>query len=1078
MEGASRIDVDDAGRVADALLRSSLVAARPLERRRTRSLARLLAAEDGRELVFRLTDEVLRADDVRAARRLRSLVDGGLPHALGVVDRAGLRLAAAGASRFPHLVARVARERVRAETRGVVIEAGEPALSRHLARRRRDGVDVNVNLLGEAILGDDEAATRARAICELVRRPDVGYVSVKASALVANLDVLAFDHSVERVVDALRPVLAAAEASTPHTLVTLDMEEHHGLDVTLAAFRRALDEPAFRSLSAGIALQAYLPESHAALDELCAWSARRRTSGGAPARVRLAKGANLAMESVAAELTGWPAAPYPTKAEVDASFKRMLDTALTAAARGDLLVGVGSHNLFDVAWALVQRQAQGLGHRVEVEMLEGMAPAQARAVRDAATALLLYCPIVDVTDLPAAIAYLTRRLDENTTPGNFLRALFTITPDSATWRDERAKFVDAVAAKASVSTEPRRRQDRRREQLRFDPEAPFANVVDTDFTQAGNREWIAHHLEAAVVGRLPPLLTHTDEIDDVVARAAVAARDWAGISGAQRRRLLTRAAEVMSAQRGRTIAVMAAETGKTVGEGDPEVSEGVDMALWAAAQTRLLDDLGREGVESRPRGVVLVAAPWNFPYSIPANGACSALAAGNAVLVKPAPEAVATARELVDALHAAGIPRDVVQLVRCPDDAVGRHLVTHDGIDTVVLTGAYDTAQRFLDWKPHLRLIAETSGKNAMVITGGADVDLAIRDLVRSAFGHAGQKCSAASLAIVERSLHDDGRFLARLADAARSIRVGRATALSTTMGPVVAPPTGKLARALTELDVGERWLVEPRPLDADGRLWSPGVRTGVRGGSWFHQTECFGPVLGVMRADDLDHALELQNGVAFGLTGGLHTLDPDEIEHWSDRVAVGNLYVNRHTTGAIVRRQPFGGWKHSSVGPGAKTGGPDDVLRFVRCAATRDDVATYDTSVLSPRDDTGLRAEENVHRYRPVERVVVRVGPATSAPELRAITAAAEATGVDHVIAAVDESDAALAARVARTGATRLRALVPISGDLARACHHAGITVDDTAVTTSARVELPRWMREQVVSRTRHRHGRLDRGR
>jgi RHH-type proline utilization regulon transcriptional repressor/proline dehydrogenase/delta 1-pyrroline-5-carboxylate dehydrogenase len=375
-------------------------------------------------------------------------------------------------------------------------------------------------------------------------------------------------------------------------------------------------------------------------------------------------------------------------------------------------------------------------------------------------------------------------------------------------------------------------------------------------------------------------------------------------------------------------------------------------------------------------------------------------------------------------------------------------------------------------------LIAETSGKNAMVITGGADVDLAIHDLVRSAFGHAGQKCSAASLAIVEGKLYDDSRFLARLADAVSSIRVGPATALSTMMGPVITRPAAKLERALTQLDPGERWLVEPRALDDGGRLWRPGVRTGVAAGSWFHRTECFGPVLGVMRARDLDEALELQNGTDFGLTGGLHSLDPDEIAHWSERVQVGNLYVNRHITGAIVRRQPFGGWKHSSVGPGAKTGGPDDLLRFVRCSPSTSSAAAYDRCILEPRDDAGLRAEENVHRYVPLDRVLVRVGEGTTSAELQAVAQAAAVTGVDHQWCGADETDARLAGRIGSLGASRLRALVPVSDVLASACHRAGVAVDDTAVTTSARVELPRWAREQSVSRTRHRHGRLDPGR
>ena len=392
-----------------------------------------------------------------------------------------------------------------------------------------------------------------------------------------------------------------------------------------------------------------------------------------------------------------------------------------------------------------------------------------------------------------------------------------------------------------------------------------------------------------------------------------------------------------------------------------------------------------------------------------------------------------------------------------------------------MLTGSYATAQMFLAWKPQLRLIAETSGKNGIVITGGADLDLALRDLVRSAFGHAGQKCSAASLAIVERSLYDDQRFLARLADAVRSLRVGNTLEVTTMMGPLVQAPTETLRRGLTQLDVGERWLVEPNALDASGRLWSPGVRLGVRPDSWFYRTECFGPVLGVMRALDLDDALALQNGTEFGLTGGLQSLDPGEIDHWTEQVEVGNAYVNRHTTGAIVHRQPFGGWKHSSVGPGAKTGGPNDILRFVQFTSMGDTNARgLDGSVLRPRDLAGLRAEQNTHRYRPLGKVLVRTGATTTAAELDVVSQAARLTHANVEIADGREPDDTLARRLASTGAQRLRALGPISDTLAAAAHLAGITVDDTAVTSIARVELPHWVREQSISRTMHRHGRI----
>jgi RHH-type proline utilization regulon transcriptional repressor/proline dehydrogenase/delta 1-pyrroline-5-carboxylate dehydrogenase len=541
---------------------------------------------------------------------------------------------------------------------------------------------------------------------------------------------------------------------------------------------------------------------------------------------------------------------------------------------------------------------------------------------------------------------------------------------------------------------------------------------------------------------------------------------------------------------------MALETGKTVREGDSEVSEAVDYARWASLCTRTLDELDGAGVTCDPVGVVVVTGPWNFPYAIPANGVLSALAAGNVVILKPAPEAVATGVELVRQLHLAGIPPDAVQLVRCPDDEVGQHLVTHPQVGTVVLTGAYDTASMFHEWKPSLRLLAETSGKNALVITASADLDLALADLVRSAFGHAGQKCSAASLAIVEADLYDEERFRRRLADAVTSLRVGPATDLETMIGPLIHPPSGPLQRALSVLDPGESWLVEPIQLDETGNLWRPGVKMGVRPNSWFHQTECFGPVLGVMRADDLDHALDLQNGTPYGLTGGLHSLDPDEIARWLTHVRVGNAYINRPTTGAIVRRQPFGGWKRSSVGPTTKAGGPDGLLRYIH---PRPPARVHDLEVATASyrhwwnelystafDQTGLRAESNVLRYRPLSKVIVRIGSTTGGTEIGLLRQAASIVGVALDVSApsgtwlpgtIIENEEALARRIASGGTDRLRIAGPVGDDLLRSCHQHDVVVDDTPVTGHGRIELPCWVREQAISRTLHRHGRISDG-
>src|SRR5262244_312693 len=344
---------------------------------------------------------------------------------------------------------------------------------------------------------------------------------------------------------------------------------------------------------------------------------------------------------------------------------------------------------------------------------------------------------------------------------------------------------------------------------------------------------------------------------------------------------------------------MIVDGAKTVPEADPEVSEAVDFARYyprALEETR--DEL--EGAEMDPLGVVVVAPPWNFPLSIPASGVLAALTAGNAVLLKPAPEAVLVGWQLAQALWDAGVPMGALQFVPCPDDDVGQSLVTDPRVNAVILTGSAETARRFVAWRPGLRLFAETSGKNAMIVTALADRDQAIRDLVRSAFGHNGQKCSAASLAVCEAEVYDDADFRRQLHDAAASLAVGSVWERTSRITPLTQMPGAALRRALTVLDQGEEWLLEPRVAPDNPRLWSPGIKLGVRPGSFFHTTECFGPVLGLMRADDLDHAIDLANAQPFGLTSGIHSLDDREIERWTARIEAGNLYVNRPVTGAI----------------------------------------------------------------------------------------------------------------------------------------------------------------------------------
>ena len=1059
--------------LAEEILRAALAGQRPDEAARARQVSGLIADPAAKALSMAMTDRLIRSSDpVRAARCWRAILARfGFPKGFGWLDRTLLRGGELGSFFLPGTVMAAVRARLRHDSRSVILPAEPEPLTNHLARRHADGIRVNVNQLGEAVLGEEEAQHRLDALLALLARPDVHYVSVKISAIFSQINLLAWDATLAGIKTRLRQLYRAA--GREGKLVNLDMEEYRDLALTIAVFREVLDEPEFHTLPAGVVLQAYLPDSFAAQRELTAWARRRVAGGGAKIKVRLVKGANLAMENVEAELHGWHLAPYASKAETDANFRRMLEFACLPENAAAVNVGAGTHNLFDVALALVLREANGVREAVGIEMLEGMADHQARSVRDEAGALLVYTPVVHERDFGSALAYLIRRLDENTTPENFLSDLFALAPDSPAWERQKERFLRGWAERGTVSTESHRAT---LPSVRGDV---FQNEPDTDWTQAANRAAAQRAIETFRLSE-PPAELDAASVSAVLATAKSAQPAWEARGENARAAVLRRCARTMTAHRMETIAVMRDDGKKAVTEGDAEVSEAIDFARYYSAT-----GAAPPGVKSSALGVVVIAPPWNFPFAIACGGVLAALMAGNSVILKPARDTVRTAWWLAQQLWEAGVPRDVLQFAVCADGEVGRALICDPRTDAVVLTGAYETARMFQEWRPSLRLFAETSGKNALVISALADRDLAIKDLVRSAFGHAGQKCSAASLGILESEVYDDPVFRRQLRDAAASLPVGPATDPASVVTPLMREAEGNLHRPFTTLDPGESWLLEPRQDASDPCLWSPGIKLGVRPGSWFHHTECFGPVLGLMWARDLDEAVSLQNAVSYGLTAGLHSLDEREIAAWRERVEAGNLYINRAITGAIVQRQPFGGWKRSSIGPGAKAGGPNYVNLFRRCENSVPlDVERVSENYRSawrehfsqPHDPSALRCESNIFRYRPCRGVVLRLAAPDAAVEILA-QLAAELGRVPLVISrATEESDAAFSARLPELAkrAEFLRTLTPPADEILRAAHAAESNWIDAPLSECGRLELTRWLREQAVSETRHRYGNI----
>ncbi len=1114
-------------------------------------LSEVLKDPNGLAFTVGFVDGVMRPEDLRVAGRKLAELSDITPALLPGYLRAAIKTGGFWAPKLPGVVVPISRRVLRAMVGHLVLDATPSKLGPAIAKLRKSGNRLNLNLLGEAVLGEREAGHRLQGTRDFLARDDVDYVSIKVSSVVSQLSMWSFDEAVADVVEKLTPLYelaAKAEAKGKAKFINLDMEEYRDLDLTIAAFTSILDQPGLENLEAGIVLQAYLPDALGAMQHLQEWATARRAKGGAPIKVRVVKGANLAMEEVDAAIHGWPLATYGTKQDSDTNYKRVLDWAMTPERLDAVRIGVAGHNLFDIAYTWLLAEARGVADPtgadplVEYEMLLGMATGQAEAVRKDVGRLLLYTPVVNPAEFDVAIAYLVRRLEENASPENFMSAVFELASNPTLLARERERFERSLAALETDEPQyvPAAHRVQDRTALNSDTEAPsgtttgFENQADTDPAIAANRAWGREILGRSVgstlgLDSIALAKVETDaELDGIFTAATAAAEKWAALPAADRAAVLHRAGDELAARRGQLIEIMAHEAGKTIAEADPEISEAIDFAHYYAERAKDLETVS--GAEFVPSKVTVVTPPWNFPVAIPAGGVLAGLASGSAVIIKPAKLTQRCGAVMVEALWASGVPRDLLALVDLASRDLGTRLVAGPAVDRVILTGAYETAQLFRSFRSDLPLLAETSGKNAIIVTPSADLDLAAADVARSAFGHAGQKCSAASLAILVGSVADSKRFERQLVDAVTSMRVGLPDDPATQMGPIIEPANGKLLTALTKLEKGERWLVKPRKLDDEGKQWTPGVKTGVREGSYFHLTEFFGPVLGIMHAKDLDEALRLQNAVDYGLTAGIHSLDSDEVATWLDRVEAGNLYVNRGITGAIVQRQPFGGWKRSAVGAGAKAGGPNYLFGLGEWTPSDLPVAAPDAAVVpavgalldaaaaevdaaesdwlhraaasderawvdefgAVSDKSGLGVERNLFRYRPVA-VDVRIadeaplvdGIRVLAAALRSgspftVSAPALPSRVEkalraHGVTVKHESDAAWTKRYAKAANAWHR--VRLVGGDAAALHEAldgspDVAVWSHAVTGAGRVEMLPFLHEQAVSITNHRFG------
>ncbi len=838
-----------------------------------------------------------------------------------------------------------------------------------VSKIRRQGFAFTLDLLGEAVISEPEAERYHQAYLELISglAPKVhawpennkidldehGNVprvntSLKLSALYSQFKPIDPVGTAAGVKARLRPLIRAAREN--EACLHIDMEHYAYKDLTLQIFRDILMEDEFRDFAdIGIVIQAYLPDAERDLHELRDWAEKR----GTPIWIRLVKGAYWDYETVAAESRGWPVPVYQQKWQSDQNYERQ--TQYLMENYRWLRPALASHNLRSLAHGLAwAKHYQIPKSEFEIQMLYGMGTEQAQLFAELGHRVRIYTPF---GELIPGMAYFVRRLLENTSNESFLRASFA----------EHVAVEDLLMKPADVALKPH--------PARPAPKPRFQNEPLTDFAIATNREamqdaldWVKKQLgrdyslvihgrpvetKGRIVSTNPSqrgqVVGHVyaatpEEAVQAIAAARQAFPEWSRTETQYRAEYLELAADEMRRRKFELSAWMVYEGGKPWAEADADVAEAIDFCRYYADEMRRLSvprqlDLpGEENTLSyRARGVAIVIAPWNFPLAILTGMTAAALVTGNTVVMKPAEQSPVIASKLMEIFQTIGLPPGVLNYLPGVGEEIGPELVGSPDVAVITFTGsqtvglAINQQAAVTDDRQESvkRVVAEMGGKNAIIVDDDADLDEAVIGVMQSAFGYSGQKCSACSRAIVLQSVYEE--FLKRLVAAVKSMKIGPAVDPGTSVGPVIDEEAYDRIRSYIQIAETEGRVElqdEPGSVPTDGYFIGPHIFSNVAPTARIAQEEIFGPVLAVIPAKNFDEALQIANGTRYALTGGVYSRSPMNLKRARQEFIVGNLYLNRGITGALVERQPFGGFKMSGIG--SKAGGPDYLLQFL----------------------------------------------------------------------------------------------------------------------------------------------------
>jgi RHH-type transcriptional regulator, proline utilization regulon repressor / proline dehydrogenase / delta 1-pyrroline-5-carboxylate dehydrogenase len=962
--------IDNSIFLAKYLLKAALISQTSKEKRDQKLFTKLITNIRSRSFIINIIDQGFRSHSYlrRADQILHLIHQYGIPENLSISLRFKLLflklLKKKGAA---YLVTSIGKK-LNDEFSHLVF----PSEKDDLLKKKNPNNLLNFSQVGGLPLGREGVKKWQKKYRRLLEKPNINYISIKSSSLLPKINLLDWEASVKFLATKLQYIYQIAnenpikqkDGTTKHKFINIDIENYQSVKITIQAFKQALSNPSFANLSAGITLQSYLPEAFELQKDLVQFAKKRIEDGGNAIKITIVKGSYLEKEEIQASINNWAQAPYTSKKETDANFKKMLEFACLKPNARVANVGIATHNIFDIAYGLLLIYENEIFPYAEIEMFATRTPNIRNVINQVFDNVRLYCPVADKNEFHKALSFIFRRIDENLRPQNFLYKINKLTPRSKRWDQLKEAFFSSCEKINNLSHEKRQKQDRLENKTflkeRF---SLFDNEQQTNFSLKNNRIWaneIIKNVKTNTESLIIPLqingqifeknqdgifhqiaskektLYHYSIADENDINKAILCANsylsiWKNVSVEEKMTFFSNITSLYKQKRKELIATLIKEQGKILIDADVEICQAIDSIEYY--KFRYSNTVTTKDVSFSPIGTCIIVSSKGNSLSTPTGNIISALLCGNSVIFKPSKDSVLTGWQIVNTFWEAGIPKEVLQFIICDNEVVENSLINTNSNSKLIFSGRGLTAKKFIKKNPLINISANLEGKNTMIITDCCDRDLAIESLVKSAFSNSGQNDFTITVAILESEVYEDKIFLQKLIDAVSPYKLGFPWDLSTNLVPLRHEIKENLKIALTTLEPGESWLLTPKQNENNPFLYSPGIKIGATENSLTFKRVFAGPVLSLVRASNLKSAISIANSLPYGLISVLQSLDEREHHYFSENIQTGSKYINRATKLAMIRRQPYGGYKSSSYGINFKEGGPNYLLKFLKAS-------------------------------------------------------------------------------------------------------------------------------------------------